>query len=415
MFLKNSNIFKTYRFPLILLTSVIVGSIVGVILKEDATILKPFGDIFLNLMFTIVVPLVFVTISSSIASMLDMRRLGKILFYMLVVFLGTGIVASCITLIVLSLIDPVGGANIVLEVGEEVAGLNVGEQIVKALTVTDFSLLISKSNMLPLIVFSILFGICISILGKQTERLAKGLESLSKVFMQIVKCIMYYAPIGLCAYFAALVGEFGPNLLGSYARSMAIYYPLCIVYFFGCFALYAYLASGKLGIKTFFKNIFNPSITAIATQSSIATLPSNLEANEKMGVPKDIREVVLPIGANMHMDGSCMAAILKIVFLFGIFGKSFTGIDTYLIAILIAVLSGIVMSGIPGGGLIGEMLIINLYGFPLEAFPIIATIAFLVDPPATWINATGDSVASMIVARLVEGKNWLKNKLQINS
>jgi Na+/H+-dicarboxylate symporter len=410
MFFK-SKFFKSYRFSLLLLLSVIIGSIIGIIFKEDAVVLKPFGDIFLNLMFTIVVPLVFVTISSSVANMIDMRRLGKILLYMLIVFLCTGIIASGIMLVVVKFIDPVGNSNIVLELGEKVVGLNVGDQIVKALTVTDFSLLISKSNMLPLVLFSILIGVCISVLGKQTEGIANSLNALSKVFMQMIKYIMYYAPIGLCAYFAALIGEFGPQLLGSYARSMAIYYPMCIIYFFGFFTIYAYFAAGKLGIKTFFKNIFNPSITAIATQSSIATLPSNLEANEKMGVPKDIREVVLPVGATMHMDGSCMASILKIVFLFGVFGKSFTGIDTYLIAILIAVLSGVVMAGIPGGGLIGEMLIINLYGFPLEAFPIIATIAFLVDPPATWLNATGDSVASMMVTRLIEGKNWLKKKI----
>jgi len=163
-------------------------------------------------------------------------------------------------------------------------------------------------------------------------------------------------------------------------------------------------------VKRFFKNILSPAVTSLATQSSLASLPSNLEATEKMGVPKDISEITLPIGATMHMDGSCLAAILKIVFLFAIFGKPFTGIDTYLTAILIAVLSGVVMSGIPGGGLIGEMLIVNLYGFPLEAFPIIAMIGFLVDPPATCLNVTGDSVSSMLVTRLVEGKDYFKEE-----
>ncbi|MDD2469766.1 MAG: dicarboxylate/amino acid:cation symporter [Bacilli bacterium] len=411
MLFKNNSLFKSYRFPLILLASIIIGSIIGVILKEDAVVLKPFGDIFLNLLFTIVVPLVFVTISSSVANMIDMKRLGKILYYMLLVFIITGVIASVIMLIVVTLIDPVGKSNIVLEIGEQVAGLNVGEQIVKALTVTDFSMILSKSHMLPLVIFAILIGICVSTLGKQATGIAKGLNSLSKVLMQGVKIIMYYAPIGLCAYFAALIGEFGPQLIGSYARSMAIYYPVCIIYFFAIFAFYAYLAGGKLGVKTFFKHMFKPSMTAIATQSSVATLPAELEAAEKIGIPKDIREVVLPIGATMHMDGSCLSAVLKIVFLFGVFNKPFTGVDTFLTAILISVLSGVVMSGIPGGGLIGEMLIVNLYNFPLAAFPIISTIAFLVDPPATWLNSTGDSVAAMLVARLTEGKNWLINKI----
>src|SRR5699024_11709518 len=102
-----------------------------------------------------------------------------------------------------------------------------------------------------------------------------------------------------------------------------------------------------------------------------------------MGVPKDIREIVLPIGATMHMDGSCLSAILKISFLFGIYGRSFTGIGTFVTAILISVMSGVVMSGVPGGGLIGEMFIVTVSVFPPEAFTIVATIGFLVDPPAT--------------------------------
>ena len=408
-----SKVWKAYRFPLILFLSVIVGCILGIILKEDATILKPFGDIFLNMMYTIVVPLVFFTISSSVANMVDMKRLGKILRYLFFVFFITSLIAALLMLITTILIDPVGDVNIVLDGSAKIDKVAIKEQIVSALTVTDFSNLLSRSNMLPLIIFTCLFGIGVSLVGKKAETIAKGLDALSAVMMRIVKIIMYYAPIGLCAYFASLIGEFGPNLIGSYARSMLIYYLLCIVYFLVFYTFYAYLAGGKDGVCTFYKNIMPVTVTSLATQSSLASLPTNLENTASMKVPKDIREVVLPIGATMHMEGSSMAAILKIVFLFGIFNKQFTGIDTYLIALLVAVLSGVVMSGIPGGGLIGEMLIVNLYGFPASAFPIIATIGFLVDPPATCLNVTGDSVTAMMVTRLVEGKNWLKKKLTI--
>ena len=127
-----------------------------------------------------------------------------------------------------------------------------------------------------------------------------------------------------------------------------------------------------------------------------------MECAENLRIDKDVAKTTLPIGATMHMEGSAMASILKIAFLFGIFGKSFTGLDTYLIAILIAVLSGVVMSGIPGGGLIGEMLIVSLYGFNLEAFPIIATIGWIVDPPATTLNVVGDITSSMLIEKHVE-------------
>ena len=150
------------------------------------------------------------------------------------------------------------------------------------------------------------------------------------------------------------------------------------------------------------------SLTALATGSSVATIPTNLEAARKIGIPKDIREVVIPVGATIHMEGSCLSAILKIAFLFGLFGMNFSGIDTIAIAIGVALLSGTVMSGIPGGGFLGEMLIITLYGFPPEAMPMISMIGTLVDPPATMVNAVGDNVASMMIARLLEGKDWMK-------
>ena len=401
---------NSYFFPIILFISIIIGCILGVILGEKASVLKPLGEIFLNLMYTIVVPLVFFTISSSVANMVDMRRLGKILKYTFLVFFATSAIAAILMLIVLLIIDPVGNSNILIEASENIKGTNIGNQIVEAITVSDFANLLSREHMLPLIIFSCLFGIGTSIIGKQGESIAKGLDSLSKIMMKRVTIIMYYAPIGLMAYFASLIGEFGPNLIGSYAKSMAIYYILCVVYFIVFYTLYAYLAGGKKGIRLFYKNQFPITITSLATQSSLASLPTNLEQTEKMKVPKDIREVTLPIGATMHMEGSAMAAILKIVFLFSIFHKPFYSPFTITTAILIAVLSAVVMSGIPGGGLIGEMLIVSLYGFPPEAFAIIATIGWLVDPPATCLNVTGDSVSAMLTTRLVEGKNWIKKK-----
>lgn len=404
------SVWQSYRFPIILIISIVIGSIIGIIFGERAIVLKPFGDIFLNLMFTAVTPLVFITISSAVGSMVNMKRLGKILGNMFLTFVVTGLIAAVLIIFIVKIFPPAEGVNLVMESAEELEKISLSNQIVQALTVNDFSKLLSRSNMMPLIVFSIIFGYCVSSLG-EGNIIAKGLDALAKVMMKFIGVIMLYAPIGLGAYFASLIGEFGPQLLGAYARAMAIYYPLCVAYFFLAFAGYTYFAGGTPAVKSFFKNILEPTVTSIATQSSIATLPVNLDAAERIGVPKDIREIILPIGATMHMDGTVLSSILKISFLYGIFGQEFTGIGTYIIAIAISILGGVVMSGIPGGGLIGEMLIVNLFGFPSEAFPIIATIGFLVDPPATCINATGDTVASMIVTRLVEGKDWMKKKV----
>ena len=397
-----SKFFKSYGMPIILLISILIGTLLGIVV-EDASIFKPFGDIFLNLMYTIVVPLVFFTISSSIANMVNLKRLGKILKYVLIIFILTSLVSSIFTLFGLSIFDVGKGVNISLST-TEIEKVDVASQIVNALTVNDFGNLFSRSNMLPLIIFSILFGISVALLKEKSTGLKKNLDVLSLVMMKIVKIIMYYAPIGLCAYFANLVSEFGPELIGSYAKIMVFYYIMCILYFFIFYTLYAYIALKKEGVKKFYRNIFPVVATSFATQSSLATLPTNLEVTEKIGVPKDIREVTLPIGTTMHMEGSSMGAILKIAFLFSIFGMSFTGFNTYLIAILIAVLSSVVMSGIPGGGLIGEMLIVSLYGFPMEAFPIIETIGWLIDPPATCMNVSGDTVSSMLITKIVDKK-----------
>lgn len=407
---KKQSIWEAYKFSIILLGAIFIGSIVGIQMGEKATVFKPFGDLFINGMFMVVVPLVFVTISSSIAGMNDMKRLGKILKTMLITFVGTGMVAAVYVFITVKVFPPAEGVSLAMPAAEALKPFQTGDQIVAAITVTDFPELISRKNMLPLIIFSIVFGICTNMIGEKGKVIARGLDALSEVFLKIVGLLMYYAPIGLGAYFAALIGEHGKELLGSYARAMAVYYPLCLVYMFTAFPLYAWISGGMEGVRRL-KYVVSPAVTAVATQSSIATLPVNLETCEKIGVPKDIREIILPIGATAHMDGTVLSSILKISFLFGIFQVPFEGAGTYASALLLSIAGGVVMSGVPGGGLIGEMFIVTMYGFPAEAFPIIATIGYLVDPFATMINASGDTIASMLVTRVVEGKDWLKKQL----
>ncbi len=219
---------------------------------------------------------------------------------------------------------------------------------------------------------------------------------------------MYFAPIGLGAYFANLIGDLGPSLIGDFGKTLAVYYPLVLLYMVIMFPIYAYYAGGKTGITAMRRNILAPAVTAFGTQSSVATLPVNKKACDNIGVPSDISNLVLPMGATMHMDGSVISSIVKISFLFSVYQMDFIGLETYLMAIIVSILSAFVLSGAPGGGLVGEMLIISLFGFPAEAFPLIATIGFLVDPGATMLNASGDTVASMMVARRTEGKKWMK-------
>ena len=406
---KKKSFWDQYKLPILLLGGIAVGSILGIISPAAGKFVKPVGDIFLNLLFTIVVPLVFVSIASAVGSMMNMKRLGKILGSTILTFLATGAIAGVCVLTWVNIFSPSAGTNIQMGEAEMGEMQSAADMLVNSLTVSDFPDLLSRSNMLPLIVFAIIFGFCVSACGGDESPVGKLLANLNEIVMKFVGLIMVIAPIGLGAYFANLIGEFGPQLLGDYGRSMAVYYPLCLLYVLIFFPLYALFAGGKLGVKRMLKSIFAPAVTAFATQSSVATLPVNKEACEEIGVPKDVSDLVLPLGATAHMDGSVLSSIVKIAFLFGVFGIPVTGVGTYGMAIVVAVLSAFVLSGAPGGGLVGEMLIVSLFGFPAEAFPLIATLGFLFDPAATCLNASGDTIASMIVARLVEGKDWLKN------
>ncbi|HEY3275595.1 MAG TPA: dicarboxylate/amino acid:cation symporter [Syntrophorhabdaceae bacterium] len=401
---------RSYGFSILLILSISLGSLLGILFGPKAAICKPFGDIFLNLLFTAIVPLVFFSISSSVAAMSDMRRLGRIIAAMLAVFILTGIIASALMLVGVILFPPAQGLALDLGAKVTVDHFKASEQIVRAFTVVDFHEILSKKNMLALILFSILVGLATASSGQKGRAFSDFLSSGNHVMMRLISYIMYYAPIGLGAYFAYFIGVNGAQLVGSYFRAMALYYPLALLYFFLAFSLYAYSAGHLPAVRRFWKNIASPALTALATGSSMAAIPLNLEGARKIGVPEDIREIVIPIGATIHMDGSCLAAVLKIAVLFGIFNLNFSGTETVLTAIGIALLTGTVVSGIPAGGIIGELLIISLYGFPVEAFPLITMIGTLVDPPATMVNSAGDNVASMMVTRMVEGKGWMKEK-----
>ena len=409
-------ILKNYKGTLLLLLAIVIGGIAGIVFGPKVAIVKPFGDLFLNLMFMIIVPLVFFSISSAIANMSGMMRLGKIMGSIFLVFILTAMISAIIGFAGTTIINPLEGTDtsmikqlmestVVEQPTQDVTFLG---QLVNTFTVSDFPLLFSKSNMLQLIVFSLLFGLATAMAGERAKPVANLLTAGSSVIMKMVSIIMYYAPIGLGCYFATIIGELGPQILEGYLRAFVLYIIITILYYFGFFTLYAFIAGGKDGINVFWKNTITPSITAIATCSSAACIPVNLDAVQKMGVPKDIAETIIPLGANTHKDGSVFGGVLKIVFLFSLFGRDMTSLSSIASIIAVSFLVGAVMGAIPGGGMIGEMLILSVFGLPPEVLPIIAVISTIIDAPATLLNSTGNTVCAMLVTRLVEGKDWIK-------
>jgi len=400
-------LFNNYRGIILLLIGIIAGSIAGLIFGKEVEVLKPIGDIFLNLLFTAVIPLVFFAISSAIASLKSSNQLSKMMGVMSVIFLSTIIISACITIVAVHLF-PIHEHIQVIQLTETIEKKSIGEQITQMFTTGEFYELLSRKSMLAMIIFSVLIGFATLHSGEKGASFARFLHSGNEVFKNVFILIMKLAPIGLGAYFAYQVGVFGPQLFGTYARSLGLYYAVGAFYFIFIFSLYAYIAGGKQGLKRFWPNNIIPSATAVGTCSSIATIPANLEACKNIGVPDYITNVTIPLGATLHKDGSSISSIVKMAVVFAMFGMSFNSADVIFLALGMTILVSVVEGGIPNGGYVGELLFISAYGFPPEALPPAMIIGTLVDPMATLLNATGDNVSAMMVSRFTEGKDWLK-------
>ncbi len=413
--LNRNSIARNYAFLGVMLASMVLGCIVGWFWPE-ASVLKPLGTVFINMMFCIVVPLVFASISSAVANMKSRSRAGKIMGVTVATFVVTGAIAAILMYVLMRLFPPVLSPWAEIPTEEMGEYATMSELLVNFFTSSDFVGLLSRRAMLPLIVFSLLFGFAVNLNGGESTPVGRFLEDLTNVMLKFVKIVTYYAPIAFFAIFADLVATYGSEVITNYGRAMLVYYPLCFVYIFTAWPLFAWFGGGRRGVSTMFRHIAKPAIVSLGTCSSVATIPTNMEEAADTGISKDVSDMVLPLGATMHMDGSCFSCVLKIAFVMGVFGVPFEGVGMLLKVVLVAVLSSVGMSGVPGGGYIGEYIICSIF-FPNQmemAFPILVAIGNLVDPPATMINAAGDYVVSYVVSRFVDGKDWLEKALAKN-
>lgn len=402
-----NNWLKNYSGIIWLIAGIVTGSIAGLLFGKNVEILKPIGDIFLNLLFTAVIPLVFFAIASAIAGLSGANKLGRIMGVMGLVFLSTVLISAFLTIVSVWLF-PINEHLALSKLTENVDKKPFGDQLTLLFTTSDFYGLLSRRNMLAMIIFAVLTGFATLKAGEKYIAFAEFLHAGNEVFKNVFIIIMKLAPVGLGAYFAYQVGVFGPQLFGTYAHSLGLYYGFGAFYYVIIFSLYAFIAGGVRGIRKYWKNNVVPSATALGTCSSIATIPANVEAAKGIGIPEIIANVTIPLGATLHKDGSSISSIIKMAVVFTLFGKSFDSVDVVLLALAMTVLVSIVEGGIPNGGYVGELLFISAYGFPPEALPPAMIIGTLVDPMATLLNATGDTVAAMLVARFTEGKAWLK-------
>lgn len=407
-------IIKNYKQSIILIGSLIIGTIVGLIFKEKATVLEPLGTLFINMLLVVVVPLIFLSITTSIGKIDKPKRVGKILRSIIIAFVFTSLVSVVIglTSLKIRLVDSGDAKKItaLLDESTEVSDdASVLDKLVNSVSTNDFVNLLSKNNILALIVISILSGLAINKSGEKGKSFLKVLDSAYEVLQNLIKILMYYAPIGLGCYFASFTGTFGASVTQGFVKMLVIYTILVLFVYFVIYSLYAYMAAGKIGVKKYWANIIPAGVTALSTCSSAASIPVNTECAKKIGVSEDIASPTITLGTSFHKDGSIIGSVFKIMFLVYLFDMPVSGIKVLGVSLLATIL----VTAVPiGGGTISEMLILKLMGFPVAALPILTIIATIIDAPATLLNVTGDCASSMLVSRMVDGKDSLKKELE---
>lgn len=405
-------IFKNYKNSFILLLFILIGTILGLVFKENICFLKPFGDLFINMLMVIIVPLIFLTISTSIGKLKSPKRVGKVISSIILVFIFTSLISVVVGIIFsrIQLVNLNDTDSILNNISGEIVKkdeVNLIERTVNTLTTDDFINLLSKDNIIALIVVSVITGVGIILSKEKGVKALEVLDSFNEILKSILNIIMYYAPIGLGCYFANFVGTFGSSIAVGYLKTFIIYLIVSLFIYFVVYSIYVYIAGGKKCLKLYWKNIIPVTITALSTCSSAASIPTNIKTSESLGVSEDIANTTIPLGSSFHKDGSIVGSVFKIMFLAYLFNID-VGVGKLLIVSLIV---SLLVTGIPiGGGTISEMLILTLMGYPLYALPILTLIATIIDAPATVLNVVGDTASSVMVSRIVDGKNHLNKK-----
>lgn len=388
---------KNYKGTIAMIAGVMAGAAVGALWPSAAHFVKPVGDIFLNLLFALVVPMVFFSISLAFFRMKARKQIGSVLLRTLlsfaVIWLCCGLLSYLSTLMVNPLGDFTFGQSTEIKSGS--AG--GGNALTEALSVSDFPQLFSKFHLLPLIIFSALIGLGAACAGEKGERAASFFDSGNEVVIKTMKVLMYAAPLGLGCYFADTIAVIGSGLLEGYLRILIIYCVLAAILLFIVFPLLIRLSRGRESVKAFFTHIIPPTITGLATASSSVAMPGNIEAAEKMGIDRSVAQSVVPLATNLLKGGSVTLDVIKVVFLMTLCGQTTNGLLPAAGIIGIAILSALVSGAVTNGGVTGELLICTLLGVRPEMAGIIMIIGTIADIPATLVNSQSTVIAAAIV------------------
>lgn len=390
--------FQPYAFSSLLVLSILLGGLIGGCYPESTPYLKPIGQFFLNLMLMAVVPLIFFSVTSSLTKLKKQQSLSSQLGRMLTVFLGLGMLASGWMLMMVYCFPIKTEITLPTELSVQNSNLNILHDWPSYLTVSHFYELFSTEHSLALIIFSLILGSACRTLDNDNSIKHFFIQG-ERVCIELFNHIMWLAPLGFMCYFAAMTAELGQHLIHQYLSVVLLYLVGVVLYMIIIFSSLMLWMGGLTLVKNFWLSLGLPATTAIATCSSAACIPANFQALKQLQVADTIAEPLVPLGTLLHKQGSIMGGVLKIAFLLTLFHLNFNTGSALLTAFGVSLLVGMVMGAIPSGGMLGELLILHLYGFPNSALYLIATISLLIDAPATLLNVCGNTLAGVIVDR----------------
>ena len=378
-----------------------IGLLAGVLFKESAMVAKPIGDLFLNLISMIVVPLVAFSIASGVSNMGDINKLKRIGGKTLLFYLVTTAFSGMIGLAVAHIIAPGQGFEIGLISTEQVQPKEMAsfsETILNMVPTNPFKAL-ADGNLMQVIVFSVFFGIGMTLLGNKAEPIKKVVDNVSEVMLKVTGIIMEFSPYGVAALIAASVGEYGLEIFGPLAKFiLADYVGMIAVVLLLYLFMLKFIA--KVPLKKFFTHIPEVWAVAASTTSSSGTLPVSIKvAQEKFGVKKELATFSLPLGATINMNGAAVYYAVGIIFVAQIYGVEMS-IFEQLTTIVMTTLISIGSPGIPGGGIVMMVMLLNTMGLPTPIIGLIAAIYRIIDMGHTTLNVTGDMVSTLCIARM---------------
>ncbi|WP_313346854.1 dicarboxylate/amino acid:cation symporter [Sedimentibacter sp.] len=385
--------------------AMILGAIFGLVIGKPMTEVGFIGDIWLNMIKMIVVPMIIVTIVTGIVSQKDIKSLGRISFRIMTYYIATTLIASVIGIIVATIVKPGNIANFTgLASKEVVAGTDI--------TIADFFTSMFSSNMfksfsdgniLQTLIISVLIGI--AILRMKTESLKttiiNGFNSLSEMVFSLISMIMIVSPIGVFFLMADSFATYGAGIFTSMATLAGTYYLACIVHTVLIYGGFLWFKTGINPIR-FIKDSAELWIYTISTCSSVASIPVNIKvAKEKFGVPESISGFTVPLGSQMNYDGSVLLYGVVIVFISQVVGVPLS-IGTMLKVILLSAIFSTGGGGIPGSGIVKLLVMVEAFGLPTEIIGIIAAFYRLFDMGTTTNNCLGDLAGTILVSKLEE-------------